>query len=78
MGSDQDLNQEENKLPLSSWLSLLWKDLPIKLPLSSWLSLLWKDLDADIKGNNNNTGSLPKGKMLQRKVKLEKNHVFRR
>ena len=55
MGSDQDLNQEENKLPLSSWLSLLWKD-----------------LDADIKGNNNNTGSLPKGKMLQRKVKLEK------
>ena len=55
MGSDQDLNQEENKLPLSPWLSLFWKD-----------------LDADIKGNNNNTGSLPKGKMLQRKVKLEK------
>ena len=55
MGSDQDLNQEENKLPLSSWLSLLWKD-----------------LDADIKVNNNNTGSSLKSKMLQRKVKLEK------
>ena len=51
MGSDRGLNQEENKLPLSSWLSLLWKD-----------------LDADIKVNNTNTGSLPKGKMIQRKV----------
>ena len=55
MGSDQELNQEENKLPFSSWLFLLWKD-----------------LDATIKGNNTNTGCLPKGKMIPKKVRSEK------